>query len=143
MPGPKKEIRKELRQRTTKLRYIKVESTSINKTAPLRTIKESFIGNQTVENGTERRQKFLIRKRHRSFGGVSGEKEKMPNGLKNLNRDFEHKEEQEEVEISLKNIKKILRPNWKVPGRDFVQGSWLKMFKNVFKKDLEETCKSA
>ena len=67
----------------------------------------------------------------------------MPNGLKSLNRDFEHKEEQEEVEISPKNIKKISRPNWKAPGRDFVQGSWLKMFKNVFKKDLEETCKSA
>ena len=47
----------------------------------------------------------------------------MPNGLKSLNRDFEHKEEQEEVEISPKNIKKILRPNWKAPGCDFVQGS--------------------
>ena len=45
------------------------------------------------------RQKFLIRKRHTSFGGVSVEKEnntgKLPNGLKNFKRDFEYKKEQE------------------------------------------------
>ena len=29
-------------------------------------------------------------------------------------------------------------PNWKAPGPDFVQGFWLKVFKN----DLEEICKN-
>ena len=65
---------------------MKVESTSINKTAPARTIKESFIGSEIVEEGTMKQLKFLIRMRQRNFGRVSGEKEKnagkMPNGLK-------------------------------------------------------------
>ena len=39
-----RKLRKELRQRKTKLRDTKVESTSINKTTPSRTTEESFIG---------------------------------------------------------------------------------------------------
>ena len=68
-----------------------------------------------------------------SIWGGRKEHQKDAEWLKNFKRDFEYKEEQEEVEITPEKIKKILRkvPNWKVPGPDFVQGFCLKKFKSI------------
>ena len=77
-----------------------------------------------------KRQKFLIRKRHGNFGGevpdkkeaqkfwgsIWGERKedrKDAECLENFKRDFEYKEEQEEVEITPEMIKKISR---KIPN---------------------------
>ena len=51
----------------------------------------------------------------------------------NFKRDFEYKEEQEELEITPEKTKKVLRkmPNWRALGPDFVQGFWLKKFKSI------------
>ena len=71
------------------------------------------------------------------WGSIWGERKehrKDAEWLKNFKRDFEYKEEQEEIEISPVKIKKILlrkMPNWKVPGPDFVQGFWLKNFRSI------------
>ena len=79
-----------------------------------------------------------------NFGVEPGEKEKKPwkdaEWLENLERDFEYKEKQEEVEITRETIKKILRkmPNWKVPGLDFVQGFWLKSIQEGLSKMLRK-----
>ena len=66
------------------------------------------------------------------LGNIWGERKEHQKVAKWL-RDFEYKEEQEEVEITPENIKKILRkiPNWKAPGPDCVQGFWLKNFKSI------------
>ena len=89
-------------------------------------------------------QRFLIKKRHRDFRGLSGENkehQKDAEWLKNFKRDIEYKEEQQE--ITPEQIKKILRkkPNWKAPGPDFVQGFWLKNFKSIqegLRKNLQK-----
>ena len=64
LPVTREEIKERIKAKNNKRkRYQSIESTSINKTAPSRTIKESFIGSSTVEEGTLKRQKFLIRKK--------------------------------------------------------------------------------
>ena len=60
------------------------------------------------------------------WGSIKGERKepwKDAEWLENFQRDFEYKEEQEEVEIAPEKIKKILRemPNWKGLGPHFVQ----------------------
>ena len=59
------------------------------------------------------------------MGSIWGERKehwKDAEWLKNFKRDFEYKEEQEEVEITPEKMKKILRkmPNWKARGPDCV-----------------------
>ena len=83
------------------------------------------------------------------WGNIRGERKehrKDAEWLKNFKRDFEHKDEQEELEITPEKIKKILRkmPNWKAPGPFCGQGFWLKKFKSIleglrrnFQKRLE------
>ena len=44
LPVTREEIKERIKIKNNQIRDIKVESTSINKTAPSRTIKESFIG---------------------------------------------------------------------------------------------------
>ena len=74
-----------------------------------------------------------------SIWGERKEHQKDAKWLENFKRDFEYKEEQEEVETTPEKIKILKKmPNWKAPGPDFVQGFWSKGFKN----DLEETCKN-
>ena len=77
----------------------------------------------------------------RNIWGKRKESQKNAKWLKNFKREFEYKEKQEEVGITAEKIKKILwkMPNWKATESDCVQGSWLKIFKEV----LEETCKNA
>ena len=57
-----------------------------------------------------KQQKFLIRKRHRNFDrSIWRERKKHQKDaewLENFKRDFEHKEEQEGVEITPEKIKK-------------------------------------
>ena len=78
-----------------------------------------------------------------SIWGKRKEHRKDAEWLKNFKRDFEHNEEQKEVEITPEKIKKILRkiPNWKAPGPDCVQGFWLKNFKSIqegFRRSLQK-----
>ena len=65
--------------------------------------------------------------------GESKEHQKDAKWLENFKREFEYKEEQEQVKITPEKIKKILRkmPNWKMPGLDLIQGFWLKNFKSI------------
>ena len=65
--------------------------------------------------------------------GERKEHQKDAKWLKNFKKDFEYKEEQQEVEITPEKIKKMVRkiPNWKAHGPDYVQGFWLKNFKSI------------
>ena len=73
------------------------------------------------------------------MGSIRGERNehgKDAEWLKNVKRDFEdfeYQEEQDKVEITKEKIKKILRemPNSKAPGPDCLQGFWLKNFKSI------------
>ena len=69
----------------------------------------------------------------KSIWGERKEHPKDAEWLENFERDYEYKEEQEEVQITPEKIKKTLRRmlNWKATGPDFVQGFWLKNFKSI------------
>ena len=72
---------------------------------------------------------------HKFWGSIWGERKhrKDAEWLKNF-KDFEYKEEQEEVEITPEKIKMLRKMlNWKVPGPDYVQGFWLKYFTSLQK----------
>ena len=65
-----------------------------------------------MKERTIKRHKFLIRKKHRNFRGLFGEKKehrKDSKWLRSFKRDFEYKEEQEELGITPEKIEKILR----------------------------------
>ena len=54
--------------------------------------------------------------------------------LEGIKKDMNRKNKQAQLQILRENLKKILKiPNWKAPGKDGVQGFWLKNFTSLHK----------
>ena len=54
--------------------------------------------------------------------------------LEGIKKDMNRKNKQAQLQILRENLKKISKiPNWKAPGKDGVQGFWLKNFTSLHK----------
>ena len=143
LPLTIKEIKERINAKNDKIKRYQSKINQYQENPTFKNNQENFYRELNSRGRNYEMTEVPDKKEAREFGGnIWGERKqnrKNTEFLKNFKRDFEYKEEKEEVEITPEKIKKILRKmsNWKAPGPDCVLSFWLKIFKSI-QEDLRK-----